>query len=107
MVDLARLSLSFNIRYLIINMFPLKFLRKSNEVKTWPYMILFYIQPFMISLMRIEIRVLFICGLFHTNQYVEVSSIIYVETFQKVYNKYASLFRNVIDLDKVGKKGKP
>ena len=82
----------------------LKFLIKSNEFKIWPYIILSYIQPHMISLMRIEIRVPFICSLFHTTQYVQVSSIIYVETFQKVYNKYASLFRNVIDLGKVGQK---
>ena len=77
---------------------------KSNEVKIWPYMILSYIQPYMISLMRIEIRVIFSYRLFHTKQYVYMSSIIYVETFKKVHGQYASLFRNVINLGKVGKK---
>ena len=54
--------------------------------------------------MRIEIRVIFSYRLFHTKQYIQISSIIYIETFQKVYGQYASLFRNVIDLGKVGQK---
>ena len=54
--------------------------------------------------MRIKTRVIFSYRLFHMKQYVSISSIIYVETFQKVYDQYASLFRNVIDLGKVGKK---